>query len=141
MRSSARRMESESRRRWWTSSGELAEIGTAHAYMLKRVSLREMNIIAMRLGPGKHLKGKTLLGGVVKPEEFDYFHEVRLNVLYTSTWNSSLINLSSLYTVKSPGVAPAAIWTVQPSRSLMPFASTDTSQVFSLETALASHPC
>jgi hypothetical protein len=30
----------------------------------------------MRLGPGKHLKGRTLLGGVVSPEEFDYFHEV-----------------------------------------------------------------
>jgi hypothetical protein len=38
--------------------------------------IREMNIHAMRLGPGKHLKGLTLLGGLVKPEEFDYFHEV-----------------------------------------------------------------
>ena len=37
---------------------------------------REMNIHAMRLGPGKHLKGRTLMGGIVKPEEFDYFHEV-----------------------------------------------------------------
>ena len=37
---------------------------------------REMNVIAMRLGPGKHLKGRTLLGGVVAPEDFDYFHEV-----------------------------------------------------------------
>jgi hypothetical protein len=27
----------------------------------------------MRLGPGKHLKGLTLMNGVVKPEEFDYF--------------------------------------------------------------------
>lgn len=31
----------------------------------------------MRLGPGKHLKGRTLMGGIVKPEEFDYFHEVK----------------------------------------------------------------
>ena len=31
----------------------------------------------MRLGPGKHLKGLTLMGGLVKPEEFDYFHEAR----------------------------------------------------------------
>lgn len=23
----------------------------------------------MRLGPGKHLKGRTLMGGIVKPEE------------------------------------------------------------------------
>lgn len=37
----------------------------------------EMNIIAMRLGPGKHLQGRVLMGGIVKPEEFDYFHEVR----------------------------------------------------------------
>ncbi|KAG6828878.1 hypothetical protein H0H87_000525 [Tephrocybe sp. NHM501043] len=29
----------------------------------------------MRLGPGKHLHGRTLLGGAIKPEEFDYFHE------------------------------------------------------------------
>ena len=31
----------------------------------------------MRLGPGEHLKGRTLMSGIVKPEEFDYFHEVR----------------------------------------------------------------
>ncbi|KAF8650967.1 hypothetical protein AX16_005003 [Volvariella volvacea WC 439] len=37
--------------------------------------MSEQNIIAMRLGPGKHLKGRTLMGGIVKPEEFDYFHE------------------------------------------------------------------
>ncbi|KAG6853175.1 hypothetical protein C0991_006353, partial [Blastosporella zonata] len=37
--------------------------------------MSEANIIAMRLGPGKHLHGRTLLGGVVQPEEFDYFHE------------------------------------------------------------------
>lgn len=30
----------------------------------------------MRLGPGKHLKGLTLAEGSVKPEEFDYFHEL-----------------------------------------------------------------
>lgn len=32
----------------------------------------------MRLGPGKHLKGHTLMGGIVTPEEFDYFHELVL---------------------------------------------------------------
>jgi hypothetical protein len=41
---------------------------------------REINLIAMRLGPGKHLKGKTLMGGLVKPEEFNYFHEVCLKL-------------------------------------------------------------
>jgi hypothetical protein len=29
--------------------------------------------------PGKHLAGLELAGGVVKPEEFDYFHELVLN--------------------------------------------------------------
>ncbi|KAJ7650361.1 peroxisomal acyl-CoA-dehydrogenase [Roridomyces roridus] len=37
-----------------------------------------LNIHAMRMGPGKHLKGLTLMGGLVKPEEFDYFHELIL---------------------------------------------------------------
>jgi alkylation response protein AidB-like acyl-CoA dehydrogenase len=38
--------------------------------------MAEKNIHAMRLGPGKHLKGLTLMDGIVKPEEFDYFHEM-----------------------------------------------------------------
>jgi len=38
--------------------------------------MAEVNLHAMRTGPGKHLKGLTLMGGVVKPEEFDYFHEL-----------------------------------------------------------------
>ena len=33
----------------------------------------EKNLHAMRLGPGKHLKGLILMDGIVKPEEFDYF--------------------------------------------------------------------
>ncbi|RDB25902.1 Isovaleryl-CoA dehydrogenase, mitochondrial [Hypsizygus marmoreus] len=35
-----------------------------------------LNIIAMRLGPGKHLQGRALMRGIVKPEEFDHFHEL-----------------------------------------------------------------
>lgn len=41
-----------------------------------------MNIHAMRLGPGKHLKGRKLMGGVVAPEEFDYFHELIISFEY-----------------------------------------------------------
>lgn len=37
----------------------------------------EMNVFAMRLGPGKHLQGRTLLGGVIETEDYDHFHEVR----------------------------------------------------------------
>ena len=43
--------------------------------------ISEMNIHAMRLGPGKHLKGLTLMGGLIKPEEFDYFHEARCSTM------------------------------------------------------------
>lgn len=38
--------------------------------------MAEKNILAMRLGPGKHLKGRTLMDGVVKPEEYDYMYEM-----------------------------------------------------------------
>ncbi|KAF5342571.1 hypothetical protein D9611_001563 [Ephemerocybe angulata] len=40
--------------------------------------MAEANMHAMRLGPGKHLAGRKLLNGIVKPEEFDYFHELIL---------------------------------------------------------------
>lgn len=43
-----------------------------------RSACSELEIPAMRLGPGKHLKGRKLMGGLVTPEGFDYFHEVRV---------------------------------------------------------------
>ncbi|KAI0027163.1 acyl-CoA dehydrogenase/oxidase [Vararia minispora EC-137] len=30
----------------------------------------------MRMGPGKHLRGLTLMDGIVAPEEFNYFHKL-----------------------------------------------------------------
>ncbi|RXW21046.1 hypothetical protein EST38_g4814 [Candolleomyces aberdarensis] len=39
-------------------------------------AMAKVNLHAMRMGPGKHLKGLELMGGIVKPEEFDYFHEM-----------------------------------------------------------------
>ncbi|TFK72902.1 peroxisomal acyl-CoA-dehydrogenase [Pluteus cervinus] len=38
--------------------------------------LARLNIHAMRLGPGPHLRGRTLMNDTVKPEEFDCFHEL-----------------------------------------------------------------
>ncbi|PPQ67496.1 hypothetical protein CVT25_006037 [Psilocybe cyanescens] len=38
-------------------------------------AMAKLGLHAMRMGPGKHLKGLELMGGIVKPEEFDYFHE------------------------------------------------------------------
>lgn len=38
----------------------------------------------MRMGPGKHLKGKTLMGGIVTPEEVSLHWGFPLNlVLYS----------------------------------------------------------
>lgn len=34
------------------------------------------NLLAMKLGPGPHLHGRELLGGVVDGREFDYFHDL-----------------------------------------------------------------
>jgi len=43
-----------------------------------RMKMGELGIIAMRQGPGKHLHlvPGGLCGGVVKPDEFNYFHEL-----------------------------------------------------------------
>ena len=39
----------------------------AHLDLL--LDLSRLNVHAMRLGPGKHLKGRVLMEGAVKPEE------------------------------------------------------------------------
>jgi predicted heme/steroid binding protein len=38
--------------------------------------MSKAGVLHMRLGPGKHLHGVDLLGGAVKGEEFDYFHDL-----------------------------------------------------------------
>lgn len=38
--------------------------------------MAETNILAMRLGPGKHLHGRKILGDVVDGKDFDYFHDL-----------------------------------------------------------------
>lgn len=35
--------------------------------------MAEKGVLAMRMGPGKHLHGKTLLDGAIDPKDFDYF--------------------------------------------------------------------
>lgn len=40
--------------------------------------LGEEGVLASQIGPGPWLKGLKLPGGI-KPEEFDYFHEVSNN--------------------------------------------------------------
>lgn len=38
--------------------------------------MSELGILRMRMGPGKHLHGVALMGGVLKGEDFDYFHDM-----------------------------------------------------------------
>ncbi|GAA5922749.1 hypothetical protein JCM3775_006123 [Rhodotorula graminis] len=45
------------------------------ADLVQKMGQPEWDLHAMRMGPGKHLAGKTLPGGV-KGEDFDYFHEL-----------------------------------------------------------------
>lgn len=59
---------------------KMAYVNKPHLYQTLIFRLSEYNIHAMRLGPGKHLKGLTLMKGIVKPEEFDYFHEVHISL-------------------------------------------------------------
>ena len=75
-------MGNESRRSSLTSSGESSGVG-AHNYTPNTHSFDDahaggstMNFLAMRIGPGKHLQGRSLMGGVVSPEGYDHFHEV-----------------------------------------------------------------
>lgn len=35
--------------------------------------MAEKNILAMRMGPGKHLQGRTLLDGAIEAKDYDYF--------------------------------------------------------------------
>lgn len=38
--------------------------------------MAETNLLACRLGPGKHLHGRNIFNGAVKGEEYDYFHDL-----------------------------------------------------------------
>lgn len=56
--------------------GQLKEADGKHVSREVLDEMARLNVHAMRLGPGKHLKGLTLMDGAVKPEEFNYFHEL-----------------------------------------------------------------
>jgi hypothetical protein len=38
--------------------------------------MAETNILALRLGPGKHLHGRKILDGAVDGKDVDYFHDL-----------------------------------------------------------------
>lgn len=64
--------------------------------------MAETNILAMRLGPGKHLHGRKLLGGVVDGKEFDYFHDLIVAQEVTRINGRGLL---PLFFVKFGGIA------------------------------------
>ncbi|GMK56074.1 hypothetical protein CspeluHIS016_0211300 [Cutaneotrichosporon spelunceum] len=51
------------------------EISGKEASVQVKRDMAESQLNHMRLGPGKHLHGRTLMGGV-RGEDFDYFHEL-----------------------------------------------------------------
>ena len=66
MRKRASSTGSDLARRFLTKWRE-ALFGPRYIYLTQALS--EVNLHAMRLGPGKHLKGLSLFNGLVKPEE------------------------------------------------------------------------
>lgn len=38
--------------------------------------MAEKNILALRLGPGKHLHGRNILDGAVEGKDVDFFHDM-----------------------------------------------------------------
>lgn len=47
---------------------------TIQQHLIDRMA--KVGILHMRIGPGKHLHGVELMGGAVKGEDFDYFHDL-----------------------------------------------------------------
>ncbi|KAH9063870.1 acyl-CoA dehydrogenase NM domain-like protein [Lactarius vividus] len=43
--------------------------------------MAELNLHAMRAGPGKHLKGLTLMGGIIKPEEARLYFQFYIHLI------------------------------------------------------------
>ena len=41
--------------------------------------MAEANILAMRMGPGKHLHDRKLLGGAIDGKDFDFFADLIIN--------------------------------------------------------------
>ncbi|KAF7310093.1 Acyl-CoA dehydrogenase [Mycena indigotica] len=74
--------------------------------------LAEANIMAMRFGAGPHLQGRTLLGGIIKPEEMTTLYSLILNQEfarfnargYADGGNGSLIGLPPILKYGKPAL-------------------------------------
>ena len=107
----------------------------------KRASKEVMGAMAanglnrMRLGPGKHLHGQTLMDGVVKGEEFDYFQCVYLD--------SGQADIVSLVPVRSRGLERELISAVSScsTKRLRAWAPEATATASTPAWSSASRPC
>jgi alkylation response protein AidB-like acyl-CoA dehydrogenase len=75
--------------------------------------MADANILGMRVGPGPHLHGRLILNGVLRGEDFDYFHDlvvtqelVRANA--RGFWDGNMvgmtISLTAVLQHASPGL-------------------------------------
>lgn len=58
-----------------TPEAQKSEVEGKHISQDLINKMSKAGILHMRIGPGKHLHGVSLLDGAVKGEEFDYFHD------------------------------------------------------------------
>ncbi|KAK8197003.1 acyl-CoA dehydrogenase [Phyllosticta capitalensis] len=73
-----RRQAREFVERWVKPEAQAAEASGKFISQELIDRMAETNVLAMRLGPGKHLHGKKLLDGGVEGDKFDYFHDLIL---------------------------------------------------------------
>jgi hypothetical protein len=65
----ARRRRENAQQKCYSGNGVSIGVFIFHLTLILITYDSEQNIHAMRQGPGKHLKGLSLFGGIVKPEE------------------------------------------------------------------------
>ncbi|KAK8156530.1 acyl-CoA dehydrogenase [Phyllosticta citrichinensis] len=62
--------------RWVKPEAQACEASGKHISQELIDRMAATNVLAMRLGPGRHLHGRKLLEGAVEGEKFDYFHDL-----------------------------------------------------------------
>ncbi|KAK8186628.1 acyl-CoA dehydrogenase/oxidase [Phyllosticta citribraziliensis] len=62
--------------RWVKPEAQACEASGKHISQELIDRMAATNVLAMRLGPGRHLHGRKLLEGAVEGDKFDYFHDL-----------------------------------------------------------------
>ncbi|KAF2501917.1 acyl-CoA dehydrogenase NM domain-like protein [Lophium mytilinum] len=61
---------------WVTPEAQEKEISGERISLGLIQRMADANILGMRVGPGPHLHGRSILNGVLRGEDFDYFHDL-----------------------------------------------------------------